>query len=33
VHAVGAVTVEDVQRVARAYLSAPTVITLGPGAQ
>jgi len=30
--AVAAVTVEDVQRVARAYLSAPTVVTLGPAA-
>jgi predicted Zn-dependent peptidase len=27
------VTVQDVQRVARTYLSAPTVVTLGPGAQ
>jgi len=27
-----AVTVEDVQRVARAYMSAPTVVTLGPAA-
>jgi len=26
------VTVEDVQRVARTYLSAPTVVTLGPAA-
>jgi zinc protease len=33
VRAVEAVTIEDVQRVARTYLSAPTVVTLGPGAQ
>ena len=31
--AVEAVTAEDVLRVARAYLSAPTVVTLGPAAQ
>ena len=30
--AVEAVTVEDVHRVARTYLGAPTVITLGPAA-
>jgi predicted Zn-dependent peptidase len=33
VRAVEAVTAEDVLRVARAYLSAPTVVTLGPAAQ
>lgn len=30
VRAVGAVTADDVQRVARAYLSTPTVVSLGP---
>jgi len=30
--AVEAVTAEDVQRVARTYLGAPTIVTLGPGA-
>jgi zinc protease len=33
VRAVEAVTADDVQRVARTYLSAPTVVTLGPTAQ
>ena len=33
VRAVEAVTADDVQRVARTYLSAPTVVTLGPAAQ
>jgi zinc protease len=30
--AVDAVTIEDVQRVARTYLAAPTVVRLGPAA-
>jgi predicted Zn-dependent peptidase len=33
VRAVEAVTADDVRRVARTYLSAPTVVTLGPAAQ
>jgi len=33
VRAVEAVTAEDVQRVARTYLTAPTIVTLGPVAQ
>jgi zinc protease len=31
--AVEAVTAEDVQRVARTYLTTPTIVTLGPAAQ
>lgn len=33
VRAVEAVTAEDVRRVARTYLTAPTIVTLGPAAQ
>src|SRR6185295_2747127 len=33
VRAVEAITADDVQRVARTYLSAPTVVTLGPAAK
>jgi predicted Zn-dependent peptidase len=31
--AVEAITAADVQRVARTYLAAPTIVTLGPSAQ
>jgi zinc protease len=33
VKAVGGVTAADVQRVARAYLATPTIVSLGPAAR